>query len=241
MDRLTALLDRMRLGVHVTTPEQANLAAFEDAEGQVSILLRPRQTGLSTPAGGRLLFAFSVDFGSEYSPLLNAMPALVQESAPPDSNSFQLASLLAGEYHTPRCGGPAVLSRLGEVLVVWILRLQIQRGAAGAGLFGGLAHPRISHALVAMHDQPQRSWRSTDLAEIAGLSHSHFKQLFGETVGVSPMAYLRRWRMTLARMELQKGARVDRVARSFGYTAPDAFSRAYRREFGTLPGADARV
>lgn len=240
LDRLTALLDRMRLGVHVATPDQANLAAVEDADGQVRILLRPRQTGLDAQVDGRLLFALSVDFGSEYSPLLKAMPPLVQEEAPRDSDSYQLASLLAGEYHTPRCGGPAVLARLGEVLVVWIMRRQIQRGAAGPGLFGGLAHPRISHALVAMHDQPQRVWRSTDLAEIAGLSHSHFKRLFSETVGVSPMVYLRRWRMTLARDELQQGARVDRVARRFGYSAPDAFSRAYRREFGVLPGREMR-
>ncbi|WP_198731898.1 helix-turn-helix transcriptional regulator [Paracoccus tegillarcae] len=241
LDRLTALLDRMRLGVHAVPADQANLAAVEDASGRIEICLQPREIGIVPDTSGRILFSLSVDFGSEYSPLLNAMPALVSETAQPDSDTGHLTALLAHEYRDGRCGGPAVMARLGEVLVVWILRRQIERGTAAPGLFGGLAHPRISHALVAMHDAPERGWRSTDLAERAGLSHSHFKQLFGETVGVSPMTYLRRWRMILARGELQKGARVERVARQFGYGAPDAFSRAYRREFGVLPGSEARV
>lgn len=241
LDRLTALLDRMRLQLRPVPPDQANLVAIRDGADGLAILLAPRGDGLSLDPDAPVLFAFAVDFGSEYSPLLQAMPAHLREPAEADSDTGRLADLLTTEYREGLCGGPAVLARLGEVLVVWILRRQIEKGAAGPGLFGGLAHPRISQALVAMHDAPERGWRNADLADLAGLSHSHFKQLFVETVGVSPMTYLRRWRMTLARGDLQQGARVDRVARRYGYGAPDAFARAYRREFGSNPGSEARV
>ncbi len=241
LDRLSSLLDRMRLRIDAASTGQANMAGIEAPDGQVDIVLQPRRTGIATTPGQRVLFAFSVDFGGEFSPVLTAMPDLVREPAGGDSDTGRLAALLAAEHGQPRCGGPAVMARLAEVLVVWILRRQIEKAPAAPGLFGGLAHPRISQALVAMHDAPQKIWRSTDLAQIAGLSHSHFKQVFVETVGVSPMAYLRRWRMILARDQLRQGARVDRVARRSGYGGADAFSRAYRREFGILPGSEPRA
>ena len=241
LDRLTALLDRMRLRIHAAQPEAANLVALKDAAGAVRLLLSPGSTGAGQGETGQVICAFAVDFGSDDSPLLQAIPDRLSEAVDPGSDIDRLVELLAGEYREGRCGGPAVLARLGEVLVVWILRRQIEAGAAMPGLFGGLAHPRISLALVAMHDAPDRPWRSADLADVAGLSHSHFKQLFVETVGVAPMAYLRRWRMVLARSDLRGGARVDRVARRYGYAAPDAFARAYRREFGSNPGSEART
>lgn len=243
-DRLTSLLDRMRLRVSACDPEAANLVAIEipaEAEGwgpQFDLLMQTEGAGIDT-GGMPVVFSLSVDFGGPNSLLAAALPPLVQERVVPDSDACRLVDLLAAEQRDARCGGPAVLSRLGEVLVVWILRGQIYRGAVTSGMFGGLSHPRIFHAMVAMHEDPGKAWRNADLAELAGLSHSRFKELFLACVGVTPMVYLRRWRLSLARNELQQGDRIEQVARRYGYGAPDAFSRAYRREFGCLPSAES--
>ena len=235
IDRLTSLLEHFRLRVEVAPLSQANLAGFEGAPPEGStVVFKPRQTGI--PAGGKtVLFALRVDFGSLSNPLRKALPERVEEVISPDGDLASLVALLAAEQAEPRCGAPAVLGRLGEVLVVRILRLQIERGLTTRGLLGGLADPRISQAIVAIHEHPGRLWQNNDLAEVSGLSPSRFKELFATLVGETPASYLRRWRLTLARMDLEKGDRVDRIAHRYGYRAPDAFSRAFLKEFGLRP------
>ncbi len=241
LDRLTTLLDRFRLRVERAPLDQATLAGFHLAgTQQTQLVLQAGRPGIA-PLPGQMLFALHVDFGGDDNPLLTALPAHVCEQVVPGTVMDNIVALLAQEYGAPRCGAPVMLSRLGEVLVVQVLRAQIARGAASTGLLAGLGHPRIGPALVAMHDAPDRPWRNADLAQVAGLSESRFKDLFARTVGVSPAGYLRRWRLTLARRDLERGDRVDRVAHRYGYRAPDAFSRAFQREFGQRPRQALRV
>ena len=70
------------------------------------------------------------------------------------------------------------MSRLAEVLVIRILRTQIERGSAEPGLIAGLANPKISRAIVAMHDDPGKPWRNDDLAALSGMSLSRFCDVF---------------------------------------------------------------
>ena len=235
IDRLTSLLEHFRLRVTAAPLSQANLAGLQGiAPSDNAVVFTPRQSGI--PAEGkRVLFALRVDFGSLSNPLRKALPERVEETVMPDGDLASLVSLLTAEQAEPRCGSPAVLGRLGEVLVVRILRLQIERGLTTRGLLGGLADPRISQAIVAIHEHPGRLWQNGALAEVSGLSPSRFKELFAALVGETPASYLRRWRLTLARMDLEKGDRVDRIAHRYGYRAPDAFSRAFQKEFGLRP------
>lgn len=237
IDRLTTLLNRFRLIVQPAALANANLAAFHNLEtGEQRLIFQPRKRGIAIEPD-KLLFALHVDFDNLTNPLQSALPETVTEIAEPDGDLASLVSLLTFEQKNARCGAPAVLGRLGEVLVVRILRMQLERGTATAGLLAGLAHPRISNAIVAIHDQPEKVWNNAALADVAGLSQSRFKQLFASTVGTTPASYLRHWRMLLARMDLEKGDRVERVAHRYGYSAPDAFSRAFTKEFGMRPSA----
>ncbi|WP_299546342.1 AraC family transcriptional regulator [uncultured Tateyamaria sp.] len=199
-------------------------------------MFTPRAVGIDCRER-HLLFSLHIDFGTRTSPLCAALPDQVIEHVAPEGDLASIVSLLTSEQQANRCGSPAVLGRLGEVLVVRVLRLQLDRGVTTPGLLAGLANPRISQAIVAMHENPGHHWRNADLAETAGLSHSRFKEVFSELVGETPASYLRRWRLTLARVDLEKGERVDRVAHRYGYRAPDAFSRAFLREFGQRPKA----
>ena len=55
------------------------------------------------------------------------------------------------------------------------------------------------------------------------------------------MEYLSRWRMTLARDALSRGAMsLDRLAEAIGYESASAFSTAFRKRLGCAPGAFAR-
>jgi AraC family transcriptional regulator len=74
-------------------------------------------------------------------------------------------------------------------------------------------------------------------AREANCSAFHFYRMFEVITGVGPGEYLRRRRLSEAAMALSSGGpeKVIDLAMRFGYESPDAFSRAFRREFGCLP------
>ena len=146
-----------------------------------------------------------------------------------------LASLLVEEVTAPRCGAQALLAAYARALIIHLLRDELASGRMKTGLLAGLADARLSKALVAIHDDPARSWNIEGLAERAGMSRAAFMRSFSACVGETPMGYLRRWRLECAREALLAGERVARVANIYGYASVDAFSRAFRAAEGMLP------
>ena len=70
---------------------------------------------------------------------------------------------------------------------------------------------------------------------IAGLSLSRFAELFRSRLNETPQAYLRRWRMTLARQDIARGDRIKAISRRYGYASSEAFAKAFHRQFGGNP------
>ena len=139
------------------------------------------------------------------------------------------------EASDSRCGRQVALNRLREVIVLLVPRRAIDVGPTRPGLLAGLSHPALQRAIVAMHDEPSKAWRTEDLAEISGMSRSRFMTLFPRVVGTTPAAYLHAWRLTVGQRELLRGERVKSVARRVGFSSAAAFSRAYSRVSGHPP------
>lgn len=242
-DRLTTLMERFTLRVQSADVASANLVVAGDeagrpekiwfgAAGVANDLANDLANG---SLGGRVLFSASVDWGGVHNPLMAALPKRFGFELAGDMETIALVRLMCSETGAARCGSASVVNRLGEVLIVRLLRAQIEAGSTEAGLLAGLSDPKLSRALVAMHDQPGRAWRNEDLAGIAGHSRSRFAETFMATVGETPAAYLRRWRLTLARQDLHRGDRVDAVARRYGYGSAEGFARAFKSRFGGKP------
>ncbi|MGY3439939.1 AraC family transcriptional regulator [Marinovum sp. KMM 9879] len=234
-DRLTTLISRFTLQVHPAPLNEATLVVTSAADGTpAQAIFRPRSTGFDL-APDSVLVAAAVDWGGISNPLVLALPPEIEVDMTRDAETMALAQLMKSEIDAQRCGAASVVNRLGEVLVVRILRGQIEAGSTRPGVLAGLSEPRLSRAIVAIHDRPGRDWRNEDLAEIAGLSRSRFAEMFLSAVGEPPAAYLRRWRLTLARQDVEKGHRVDAIARRYGYGSPEGFTRAFRKQFGERP------
>jgi len=182
-----------------------------------------------------VLFAADVDWGGASNPLLAALPEKLRYDLSADREAASLVALMHSELAAARCGSGSVINRLGEVMVVRLLRAQIEAGSTEPGLLSGLSDARLSRAIVAIHGNPGRNWRNDDLAEVAGLSLSRFAETFASVVGETPAAYLRRWRLLVARQDLQNGDRVDAVARRYGYQSAEGFARAFRQHYGQNP------
>ncbi len=77
------------------------------------------------------------------------------------------------------------------------------------------------------------------LAEACGVSAYHLAHTFGEAAGLSVMHYVRGRRLSEAAEALASGAARDilNLALEAGYGSHEAFSRAFRAQFGTTPEA----
>jgi AraC family transcriptional regulator len=75
-----------------------------------------------------------------------------------------------------------------------------------------------------------------EAALLARCSEYHFRRMFSFTAGVPVSEYIRKRRMTLAALELlESEAEFNPIARKYGYTSPDAFTRAFRSLHGINP------
>lgn len=240
IDRLSALVSRFALDVMPETRELANLAIYacDSSSLPIRVVFLPDSTlaqdddGQPEPA-----FCALAQWGGSDNPLVSALPDRIELEISGDAEMQSLAALLIAENLAKRCGAGSVINRLCEVLLVRLLRAQVGMGSTDVGLLGGLADDRLSRAIVAMHEHPGRVWRIDQLAEIAGLSVSRFAGRFTSTVGQTPMAYLRHWRMVLARQDVEQGDRIQVVASRYGYASSEAMTRAFKRQYGSSPTA----
>ena len=74
------------------------------------------------------------------------------------------------------------------------------------------------------------------LAERSGYSTAHFCRKFKETTWLTPMNYLRIYRLEEAARRLRKGdGSVSDVALSCGFPDPNYFTRCFKKHFGVPP------
>jgi AraC family transcriptional regulator len=80
------------------------------------------------------------------------------------------------------------------------------------------------------------------LAEACGVSSFHLAHAFARATGQSVMAYLRARRLSIAATALASGAPdILHLALSSGYASHEAFSRAFKQQFGQTPDSVRRL
>jgi AraC-like DNA-binding protein len=239
-DRLSAIIARFDLRADVCSEHgDANLFLLsETRDGELSHIdfwpVSPG-TNIAPLCEEKVLISAHINLGGEANPLAQALPKRISLSVQDEGSLKDLAQLIIGEAHEQRCGRATTLHRLFEVLIVIMLRRILREHSSEAGLFSGLVDDQISKAIVAVHENPEFNWRVEDLADRAGLSRSQFMQRFKRRVGQTPAQYLREWRLSLARQDLEKGDRVKTVAQRYCYGSQEALSRAFHQRYHCTP------
>ena len=96
--------------------------------------------------------------------------------------------------------------------------------------------PHIGRALALIHHEVSAPWSAEALAKEVALSRSAFVERFTSLVGVPPIRYLTVWRLQIAKLNLRETREtIAQLAHSVGYDSEEAFSRAFKREFGLSP------
>ncbi|WMT92743.1 AraC family transcriptional regulator [Pelagibacterium sp. H642] len=201
------------------------------------------------PAGSdgdpTILLCGSYSFGADGSnSLLHGLRDLLHIPAGPIGSGPLAAAvqLLGGEADRTEPGSALVIDRLVGLLFVYALRAWLsQHGDAGNhSWFGALQNPAVGPAVQAVHDNPAYAWTVEALAQRSGLSRAAFARRFNQAVGEPPLAYVTRWRMTVAASLLESGERIGEVASKVGYDNEFAFAKAFKRVRGVSPGAHRR-
>lgn len=168
-------------------------------------------------------------------PLVAALPDFLCLPLDQLGSARPLLDLLFEEAFDQRCGRGEVLARLFELVLIQVLRHQMEAQQGQAGLMMGLGHPRLRRAMTAMHERPREEWTLEALAGVAGMSRSSFAQTFRTTVGCTPGEYLQRWRILLVQKGLRGGRPLKLLVGEVGYASESALSRAFKAQVGASP------
>jgi AraC-like DNA-binding protein len=177
-----------------------------------------------------------------FDPRLRAFPPVfVVRPAPGPAADWVRANVdyaLAQADASP-LGPDAIPTRLPELLLIEVLLLHLATAPAlDHGWLAALHDPVLNPALAALHAAPAQRWTVPDLARAAAVSRTHLDDRFRQVLGRSPIRYLTEWRMHLARDLLAStDLGVAAVARRVGYEAEEAFSRAFKRAYGSSPSS----
>jgi AraC-like DNA-binding protein len=150
--------------------------------------------------------------------------------------------LLRAEVEDPRPGSNGIVPALIDAMLLYILRTWFdEHGSESGGWATALADPVIGGALRVIHEDPSRHWTVEALATHGNLSRATFARRFQTLIGEPPLAYVTRWRLTIAASRLRDtDATLSRIAREVGYATEFAFAKAFKREYGCSPGGYRR-
>jgi AraC-like DNA-binding protein len=191
--------------------------------------------------GGRLtrIYCGFLSTLEECNPVIDALPPLLRISINEcesydwieSSMRFAMQEIVQG-----RLASSTTMSRLAELLLVEALRKYIACSDADFGWLAGFRDRQVSRALSLLHQDLAHDWTVDTLAKEAGMSRTAFSNRFSELTGLSPMRYVADWRMRAARTHLKDGDHsIASVAAKVGYDSEEAFSRAFKKNFGTPP------
>jgi AraC-like DNA-binding protein len=175
-----------------------------------------------------------------YNPLIAALPRMltldIREATSRDwiETSVKFA---ANELVQGRLASSSMVSRLSESLLIETVRhYSTTIAPEQAGWLTGLKDPQIGRALVLIHRDIAAPLSVDELAKEAALSRTVFVQRFTSVTGSPPIQYLTKWRLQTAQMNLRETRRsIAQIANLVGYESEEAFSRAFKREFGVPP------
>lgn len=219
--------------LHIGDPAQAKPLHAEPG------LLRFERNDGDGPQTDILCGEFHFDTGGGAG-LLAALPAMlvVRTAGRPDAQSLRhLMRMLQEEAEAPRGGSQAIIRQLASALFALLMRTWLEQAQVAPGLFGVLAERRLQAALNGMLEVPEKPWTLEDLADASHMSRATFARLFKQAANATPADVLAQLRMARAARLLDEGRAAGEVGEAVGYQSEAAFNRAFKRQYGTGPGA----
>ena len=96
----------------------------------------------------------------------------------------------------------------------------------------------VKLAVAYIHQHYAETVSREDICQVLGISENYLTRIFREELGLTPVDYLNRYRVSLARSLLREtDAAITAVAQQVGFDDPAYFSRVFKRYTGQSPRA----
>jgi AraC-like DNA-binding protein/ActR/RegA family two-component response regulator len=117
----------------------------------------------------------------------------------------------------------------------------VEGALARTGRLGSEAQRLVRKGMAYIHEHYAEPITREDVARHVSVSEDYLTRCFRQELGVTPMAYLNRYRVKQARALLAAGEKnVTQVALAVGFSDSNYFSRVFRQEVGMSPSAYRR-
>jgi AraC family transcriptional regulator len=133
-------------------------------------------------------------------------------------------------------GNPLFAETLAATLAMHLMSKYGRNHSQVTSARGGLGKGPLAAVIDYINENPGRELCVKDLAEIAGVSLSHFIRTFHQTTGVPPHQYLLRTRLTRAKELLRQTCySISEIARMTGFSGQSHFTKHFGRFAGVTP------
>lgn len=177
-------------------------------------------------------------------PLINALPPHIHiKNYGETAGSWMEATLkvIGAEACRDDMGSDLIGLKMSEIIFAQALRSYLNSDGADTPVLAGFCDPPIARVLQAVHQDPGFAWNLEELTGIAGMSRTSFVNRFSERMSTTPLNYITRWRMQVARQLLaETAAPIIDVAERAGYNSEAAFGRVFKKHFDIAPAAYRR-
>ena len=124
-------------------------------------------------------------------------------------------------------------------IIVMLLLTRIARDHDDSLSFASSGAPAsrvVDPALLLIAEAYRQEIRIADLARACAMSESHFRKVFAESMGMSPLEYINRYRIGRA-MHLLKTTQesISRIAEQCGFQTLTTFNRNFLQQNGVTP------
>lgn len=153
------------------------------------------------------------------------------------TNPSALKHLISGlivEARQTKSHDSWMMNQIAEPIMALLFRDHL---VGPSGILSGISNPKLRLAITAVQTNPSHKWTVEILAKESVMSRTAFSEAFKKTVGMTPMAFVTYWRLSLAYTWLLEDKKtVLESALACGYDNEASFSKALKRELGITPG-----
>ena len=144
--------------------------------------------------------------------------------------------MIGEEAGGQKMGGDLIALKMSETIFAQAVRSFIEGSDAPEWGLGAFSNKNLARALNAFHQSPSDNWTVETLALAAGMSRTSFAVRFQNMMRMTPIEYVTKWRVEIAKKILLKpGTSLTDAAEGAGYASDSAFARTFKRETGMTP------
>ena len=170
-------------------------------------------------------------------PIIDSLPSILHFTDI-DSNStiwrtvMMIDDLMDDEFSSQT----SIIDRLTEVLFLQLLNNHINENQNTQGFFAALKDKRIHKVLRYIHQYPHINWSLEQLGNLVGMSRSTLIRQFKNNLDVTPVIYIRNWRMMKAYDLINNSNKsLEQIADTVGYSTARSLNKTFLQHFGFTP------